>query len=58
MTMGRPKDNNRFSSQYLRDFNVWYKKNKDTDEVKEFLVHLREVTGIYSPEDLLNKYKR
>lgn len=56
--MGRPKDNNRFSSQYLRDFNVWYKKNKDTDEVKEFLVHLREVTGIYSPEDLLNKYKR
>jgi hypothetical protein len=52
------KGKNTYDANHIRNFTVWYQKNKDTKEVKEFLVHLREVTGIYSPDDLIKKYKK
>ena len=46
-----------YDRNHIRNFSVWYKKNKDSKEVEEFLIHLRKVTGINGGEDLLYKYK-
>ena len=46
-----------YDRNHIRNFTVWYQKNKDSKEVEEFLIHLRKVTGINGGEDLLYKYK-
>lgn len=46
-----------YDGHHIRNFTVWYQKNKDSKEVEEFLIHLRKVTGINGEEDLLSKYK-
>jgi len=46
-----------YDRNHIRNFSVWYEKNKDSKEVEEFLIHLRKVTGINGGEDLLYKYK-
>lgn len=46
-----------YDPNHIRNFTVWYEKNKDSKEVEDFLIHLRKVTGINGADDLMSKYK-
>ena len=52
-----PKCNDCLSGKMIfKGFEKWYKQYKDSDEVKDFLINLRNVTGINGGDDLLKKY--
>ena len=57
------KDYRHKSCKSCEEFNVmgydsWEKKYINTPRIQKFLKNLREVTGIYSPDDLIKRHRR